>query len=92
MFRGEKHFLFGYPYLDLVVIEWALVGAVERGLGRIDVVGSSSIVISVVGSGLEVVGVEIVLSVSKSIIVNTSTPSNYYHSLSQVINKNQLIF
>ena len=64
----------------------------ERGLGRIDVVGSSSIVISVVGSGLEVVGVEIVLSVSKSIIVNTSTPSNYYHSLSQVINKNQLIF
>ena len=85
-------FFLDIPDLDLVVIEWALVGAVERGLGRIDVVGSSSIVISVVGSGLEVVGVEIVLSVSKSIIVNTSTPSNYYHSLSQVINKNQLIF
>lgn len=86
-------FFLDIPDLDLVVIEWGISrGAVERGLGRIDVVGSSSIVISVVGSGLEVVGVEIVLSVSKSIIVNTSTPSNYYHSLSQVINKNQLIF
>ena len=86
-------FFLDIPDLDLVVIEWGISrGAVERGLGSIDVVGSSSIVISVVGSGLEVVGVEIVLSVSKSIIVNTSTPSNYYHSLSQVINKNQLIF
>ena len=86
-------FFLDIPDLDLVVIERGISrGAVERGLGRIDVVGSSSIVISVVGSGLEVVGVEIVLSVSKSIIVNTSTPSNYYHSLSQVINKNQLIF
>ena len=65
-------FFLDIPDLDLVVIEWGISrGAVERGLGRIDVVGSSSIVISVVGSGLEVVGsgigivgVEIGLSVS----------------------------
>lgn len=49
-------FFLDIPDLDLVVIEWALVGVVERGLGRIDVVGASSIVISIVGSGLEVVG------------------------------------